>query len=76
MVQYLVTMAFSRARRLDHDLQSTPGVNSYDISGRTLKNSGGKFSNVYLKSIFDPRNNYPGPNSYTIEVPIEKRTRG
>lgn len=72
-------MAFSQARRLDRELLSTPGVNSYDISsgqGKTLKSNGGKFSNVFLKSIFHPRNDHPGPNSYDTEVPVEKRTTG
>lgn len=69
-------MAFSKSRRLDRDLIDTPGVNSYDITRNSLRSSGGKFSNVFLKSIFDPRNNNPGPNSYETEVPVEKRTQG
>ena len=31
---------------------------------------------TFLKSIFEPKNKNPGPNSYDLEVPVEKRSQG
>lgn len=68
-------MAFSKARRLDIDLQDSPGVNSYNTTS-PINKPGGRFGRVFLKSIFEPKNKHPGPNSYDLEVPVEKRSQG
>jgi hypothetical protein len=69
-------MKFNKAEKLPFELNTNPGVQSYDISGAGKKVSGGRFNHSHLKSIFDPKNDYPGPNSYVTEQDVSKRQRG